>query len=99
MRTLLLILTAMVFAFGGLARATEGPVGEPPCHEAPAKAPAGAPGKATLAMSCCVGCMPAPQALPGPEAMPVAEAASAYPRPVHRLVGRRLPPETPPPRG
>lgn len=99
LRTLLLVFAAMIFAFGGLARASEGPASEPPCHEAPGKAPAGTPGKATLAMSCCVGCMPAPQALPGPGAAPVATLARAYPRPIHRLVGRLLAPEPPPPRG
>ncbi|RYF90099.1 MAG: hypothetical protein EON95_17600, partial [Caulobacteraceae bacterium] len=75
LRPLLLILTALLFAFGGLARASEPATAEPPCHEAPA----GHSGKAMLAMSCCIGCMPAPQALPAPLAQSRALSAPTYP--------------------
>lgn len=94
LRPLLLILTAIVFAFGGLARAAEMPMSEPPCHEAPA-APSG---KATLAVSCCVGCMPAPNLLPAPILTPTAATAATYNTASPTLLSRPLSPETPPPR-
>lgn len=93
-RTLLLILTALIFAFGGLARAGEAPTTEPPCHEAPA----GHPDKATLAMSCCVGCMPAPNPLPAPVLAPATAAPAIYNTTSPTLLSRPLAPDTPPPR-
>lgn len=60
LRTLVLVLIAALFAVGGAARVMPAAVAEPPCHESPAD-----PGKAALtnaAMTCCVGCMPAPTA-------------------------------------
>lgn len=93
LRTLLLVLTAMIFAFGGLARA-ETPTAEPPCHEAPAQHP----GKATLAMSCCIGCMPAPNLLPAPLCASKSAAPATYAPVSPTLMGRPLAPETPPPR-
>lgn len=94
LRTLLLVLTAMIFAFGGLARAGEAPMAEPPCHEAPAQHP----DKATLAMSCCVGCMPAPSALPAPVGGVTLKAPAIYVVSSPTLMGRPLAPDTPPPR-
>jgi hypothetical protein len=94
LRPLLLILTAMLFAFGGLARAAEPPMTEPPCHEAPANPS----GKATLAVSCCVGCMPASQSLPAPIAAPDAAVTATYVTASPTLLSRPLAPDTPPPR-
>lgn len=93
-RTLLLILTAMILAFGGLARAAENPMAEPPCHEAPAQHP----DKATLAMSCCIGCMPAPSLLPAPVSASISVAPATYAVASPTLASRPLTPDTPPPR-
>lgn len=94
LRPLLLVLTAMLFAFGGLARAAEMPMTEPPCHEAPADSS----GKATLAVSCCIGCMPAPNLLPAPAQTPTTAAPAIYNAASRTLLSRPLAPETPPPR-
>ena len=94
LRPLLLILTALLFAFSGVARAAEPATAEPPCHEAPASPS----GKATLTVSCCVGCMPAPQVLPAPLTAPVGVACATYVLASPTLLGRPLAPETPPPR-
>ena len=94
LRPLLLILTGMLFAFGGLARAAEPPMMQPPCHEAPANPSS----KATLAVSCCVGCMPASQDLPAPLAAPVAIVTATYVTASPTLLSRALAPDTPPPR-
>ena len=57
-RTLLLTLIAALFAVSGVARAMPMPAAPPPCHEAPAGHDKSKP--ATLAVSCCAACMPAP---------------------------------------
>ncbi|MDB5468920.1 MAG: hypothetical protein JWR84_480 [Caulobacter sp.] len=94
LRSLLLILTAMLFAFGGLARAAEPATSTPPCHEAPADHSS----KATLSMSCCVGCMPAPNLLPPPVGAPMVAMLATYVTVSPTLLGRPLAPDTPPPR-
>ena len=94
LRPLLLVLTAMIFAFGGLARAAEPAAAEPPCHEAPADHSS----KATLAVNCCVGCMPAPNLLPAPLGVFAALAPTAYVVASPTLLSRPLAPDTPPPR-
>jgi hypothetical protein len=93
-RALLLALTAFLLAFGGAARAM--PVGEPPCHEAPAHKPD--PAKATLAISCCVGCMPAAQGLEPPVDLVRAAATARYRIVALTLSGLALEPEPRPPR-
>lgn len=94
LRPLLLILTAMLFAVGGLARAAEPPMTQPPCHETPAQHP----DKATLAMSCCIGCMPASQTLPAPVTASATTAPATYVLASPTLLSRALAPDTPPPR-
>lgn len=94
LRPLLLILTALLFAFGGLARAAETQTAAPPCHEAPADQSS----KATLAMSCCVGCMPAPSLLPAPISAALRIDRAAYVTVSVTLLSRPLAPDTPPPR-
>lgn len=58
LRTLVLTLVAALFAVSGTARAMPMPAAQPPCHEAPADHGKSAP--APAAMTCCIGCMPAP---------------------------------------
>lgn len=94
LRPLVLILMAVVFAFGGLARAAEAPAMEPPCHEAPADPSS----KATLAVSCCVGCMPAQSPLPAPPIVTSSVSPATYAVAHPMLLGRPLAPDTPPPR-
>ena len=95
-RTLLLVLTAFLLALGGAVRAAPMPAAEPPCHESPAKPDE--PGKATVAVSCCVGCMPASQSLPAPVAAPVTIVTATYVTASPTLLSRPLAPDTPPPR-
>ncbi|HYE45136.1 MAG TPA: hypothetical protein VEA44_05110 [Caulobacter sp.] len=95
LRPLLLILTAMLLAVGGLARA-ETPTAEPPCHETPAQTPE--PGKATAAVNCCVGCMPAAQGLEVQPARIRAATPARYPLLVLPLSGLAPEPEPRPPR-
>lgn len=95
LRTLVMILIATLFVVGGTARAMPMPAGQPPCHEAPADHGKSVPAQA--AMTCCVGCLPAPT-----EAAPLPRALSAE-RPVYaavepRLEGRPTAPEPEPPR-
>jgi hypothetical protein len=94
LRPLVLILMAMVFAVGGLARAAEAPTTAPPCHEMPADPSS----KATLAISCCIGCMPAQSLLPAPLSVTVIEAPAIYAASSPTLLSRPLAPDTPPPR-
>lgn len=93
-RALLLVLTAFLLAFGGAARAM--PAGEPPCHEEPAHKPD--PAKATLAISCCIGCMPAGQHLEPPADPVRAATPTLYRMAVQALTGLALAPEPRPPR-
>ena len=93
-RALLLVLTACLLAFGGAARAM--PTGEPPCHEAPAHKPD--PAKATPAISCCVGCMPAAQPLEPPADPVRATAPTHYRAAIAFLNGLAPEPEPRPPR-
>jgi len=58
LRTLLLTLITALFAVSGMARAMPMPAAQPPCHEAPADHGKSTPAQA--AMTCCIGCMPAP---------------------------------------
>ncbi|MBX3481824.1 MAG: hypothetical protein KF842_15645 [Caulobacter sp.] len=106
LRPLLLILTAMVFALGGFARAAPatGPAeSQPPCHEAPAKpghpAPAPGPGKAMIMSgSCCIGCLPAPERLAPLPAPVAALPGRPFVLTLPRLTGREVPPDPRPPR-
>lgn len=95
LRTLLLILIAATLVGGGTARAMPMPVGEPPCHEAPA-----APDKhkpAQLAVNCCVGCIPAPGGTAVVLAVVVAER-TAYTVVHPAIEGRLTAPDPHPPR-
>jgi hypothetical protein len=106
LRPFLLILMASLFAFSGMARAAplQASAAAPPCHEAPAQ-PAGhhdtshqGGSKATLAVSCCIACIAAPQALPQPVGAGLAPARASYETAATDLRSRLLPPEPRPPR-
>ncbi|MFZ4604691.1 MAG: hypothetical protein ACOYM5_00400 [Caulobacter sp.] len=95
LRTLVMILIATLFVVGGTARALPMPAGAPPCHEAPADHGKAAPVQA--AMSCCVGCLPAPVDSGAPARILPAERP-AYTAVETRLDGRDPAPEPGPPR-
>lgn len=58
LRSLVVILIATLFVAGGTARAMPMQAAQPPCHEAPGDHGKSVPVQA--AMTCCIGCMPAP---------------------------------------
>ena len=95
LRTLLLTLITALFAVSGIARAMPAPAATPPCHEAPADHGKSAP--APAAMTCCIGCMPAPS-----EAVVILTSVAAEPATYSRAVtspeGRLTAPEPDPPR-
>lgn len=101
LRALLLVLMTATLVVGGTARAMPAPAAAPPpCHEAPASQghhDKSKPGPAQAAMSCCVGCMPAPNL-----AVAVQRSASTerpvYARATPRQAGRLTAPEPDPPR-
>lgn len=95
LRTLALILIATLFAVSGTARAMPAPAGTPPCHEAPAQHGKGMP--APVAMSCCIGCMPAPMEVPSMLNGQSAEAA-VYADALAMRSGRVTAPDPDPPR-
>ncbi|MBI1405806.1 MAG: hypothetical protein GC145_06745 [Caulobacter sp.] len=104
LRLLLLILTAMVFAAGGFARAAPAPAAAmtPPCHEAPATpkdhAPTPGPAKAMLSGSCCIGCLPAPDRLEDILPPTASAPSSRFVMTLTTLTGREVPPDPRPPR-
>jgi hypothetical protein len=95
MRTLVLTLIAVLFAAGGMVRPAPAEAASSPCHEAPAHHDKSVPGQA--AMTCCIGCMPAPT-----DAVVVltslAAERPAYDQPVSGLEGRLTAPDPDPPR-
>jgi len=95
LRTLVLVLIAALFAVSGTARAMPAPAGPPPCHEAPAQHGKSMP--APAAMSCCVGCMPAPTEVPPLLGGRPAEAA-VYADARDLRTGRVTAPDPDPPR-
>ncbi|MFA7263200.1 MAG: hypothetical protein WC068_09265 [Caulobacter sp.] len=95
LRTFALIVIATLFAVGGAARAMPMPASQPPCHEAPADHGKSVPAQA--AMTCCIGCMPAPA-----DVVPMRRVLPAQ-RPVyaafdHEREGRLTSPDPGPPR-
>lgn len=95
LRTLVLVLIAALFAVSGTARAMPAPAGPPPCHEAPAQHGKSMP--APAAVSCCVGCMPAPTEVPPLLSGQSAEAA-VYADALAMRSGRVTAPDPDPPR-
>lgn len=95
LRTLALILIATLFVVGGTARAMPAPAGPPPCHEAPAQHGKSMP--APAAMSCCVGCMPAPTEV-SPLLIGRAAEAAVYADARVMRAGRVTAPDPDPPR-
>lgn len=95
MRTLVLTLIAVLFAASGMARPALAEVTPSPCHEAPVHHDKSTPIQA--AMTCCIGCMPAPT-----DAVvvltSVAAERPAYDHPVSGLEGRMTAPDPDPPR-
>ena len=95
MRTLVLTLIAVLFAVSGMARPVPAEAAPSPCHEAPAHHDKSAPTQA--AMTCCIGCMPAPS-----DAIvvltSVAAEPEAYDHPASGLEGRLTAPDPDPPR-
>lgn len=104
LRVLLLILTAMVFALGGFARAAPAPAAAmtPPCHDMPAApgdhAPAPGPAKAMLSGSCCIGCLPAPDCLETFLPPTAVAPSSRFVLTLTTLTGREVSPDPRPPR-
>ena len=96
-RPLLLILVATLFVVGGVARALPMPMpaATPPCHEAPANHGKSMPVQA--AMTCCIGCMPAPtEAAPLLADLPLERPAYSPIQTI--LMGRLTTPDPDPPR-
>ena len=95
LRTLGMILIATVFVVGGTARAMPMPVGQPPCHEAPSDHRKSMP--VQTAMTCCVGCLPAPvDSGPCARILPAERPAWTAVEPL--LEGRSPAPDPGPPR-
>ena len=95
LRNLVLTLIAALFAVSGVARAMPVPAAQPPCHEAPADHGKSMPIQA--AMTCCIGCMPAPaDVAPALKTLPAEPTVYADLAAV--LVGRLTAPDPDPPR-
>ncbi|MCF8503951.1 MAG: hypothetical protein K9G59_03485 [Caulobacter sp.] len=95
LRTLVLTLIAVLFAVGGMVRPGLAEAAPSPCHEAPAHHEKSTPIQA--AMTCCIGCMPAPTDAVVVLTSVAAERA-AYDHPASGLEGRLTAPDPDPPR-
>ena len=101
LRTLLLLLGALGVLLLGAVSPMAASTETPPCHEMVGRssgAPTSTPDKPMKSMACCVACIAAPAVVP-PIRTGVA-ARPAPPQPTLRALptGRRLSPETGPPK-
>jgi len=101
LRTLLLLLGALGVLLLGAVSPAAASTETPPCHEMAgmaSDAPASKPDKPMKSMACCIACIAAPAIVP-PIRSGVAVRA-AVPQPALRALpsGRRLSPETGPPK-
>lgn len=101
LRTLLLLLGALGVLLLGAASPAAASTETPPCHEMAgmtSNAPSSTPDKPMKSMACCIACIAAPAVVPPMRAGVAVRAA--LPQPTLRALpaGRRLTPETGPPK-
>ena len=101
LRTLLLLLGAVGVLLLGAVSPSVAAIGAPPCHEMAgmtSEAPTSKPDRAMKSVACCVACTAPPAIVPPIQAGVAIRSATPQPIPRTLPTGRRLSPETGPPK-